>query len=154
PVDGGAHALPRRRAARRAAAGGAAGAQRVRGRGRAEAGPFGGGVRRGRGSVAAVPDVDLHPVGAAPQRRRGVAAPEGRGGQARAEGGLSRGEVPFGPMRVALLTLEDRGPFVIDDALVIEAMTRRGWQVEEIPWRREAPWRDYTCVVVRTTWDY
>jgi hypothetical protein len=59
-----------------------------------------------------------------------------------------------GPTRVALLTLEDRGPFVIDDSLAIEELTRRGWQVDEIPWRRDAPWEEYAGVVVRTTWDY
>ncbi|HEY8212048.1 MAG TPA: hypothetical protein VIG99_31415 [Myxococcaceae bacterium] len=59
-----------------------------------------------------------------------------------------------GPTRVALLTLEDRGPFVIDDSLAIEELGRRGWRVDEIPWRRDAPWEEYAGVVVRTTWDY
>jgi glutathione synthase/RimK-type ligase-like ATP-grasp enzyme len=59
-----------------------------------------------------------------------------------------------GPKRVALLTLEDRGSFVIDDAHAIEALARRGWLADEIPWRREAAWHEYACVVVRTTWDY
>ncbi len=40
-------------------------------------------------------------------------------------------------MRVAFLTLEDRGPFVIDDSLAVEALAHRGCQVDEIPWRHE-----------------
>src|ERR1700694_2489595 len=63
-------------------------------------------------------------------------------------------EAPVGSMRVAFLTLEDRGSFVIDDSLSIDALARRGWDVDEIPWRREATWREYACVVVRSTWDY
>lgn len=59
-----------------------------------------------------------------------------------------------GPKRVALLTLEDRGSFVIDDAHAVEALARRGWQADEVPWRREAAWGEYACAVVRTTWDY
>ena len=56
--------------------------------------------------------------------------------------------------RAAFLTLEERGSFVVDDALAMDELARRGWQVEEIPWTREAAWEQYTCVVVRTTWDY
>src|SRR5690349_6471834 len=59
-----------------------------------------------------------------------------------------------GSRRVALLTLEDRGDFVIDDAHGVAALAQRGWQAEEIPWRRDAPRGDYACAVVRTTWDY
>lgn len=57
--------------------------------------------------------------------------------------------------RIAFLTLEDRAGYVIDDALAIDVLARRGCAVEEIPWRRDGvPWRDYDAVVVRTTWDY
>jgi hypothetical protein len=56
--------------------------------------------------------------------------------------------------RAAFLTLEDRGSFVMDDDLAIDALARRGWHVDEIPWRREASWCEYACVVVRSTWDY
>jgi hypothetical protein len=56
--------------------------------------------------------------------------------------------------RVAFLTLEDRGSFVVDDSLAIDELSRRGWQVDEIPWTRPAAWDGYDCVVVRTTWDY
>ena len=56
--------------------------------------------------------------------------------------------------RAAFLTLEERGAFVVDDALAIEELAARGWQVEEIPWTRDAAWERYDCAVVRTTWDY
>ena len=59
-----------------------------------------------------------------------------------------------GDMRAAFLTLADRGSFVMDDALAIAELEARGWQVEEIPWTREADWSRHACVVVRTTWDY
>jgi glutathione synthase/RimK-type ligase-like ATP-grasp enzyme len=57
--------------------------------------------------------------------------------------------------RLAFLTLEDRAGFVIDDALAIAALARRGCAVDEVPWRRrDVRWTDYDGVVVRTTWDY
>lgn len=57
--------------------------------------------------------------------------------------------------RLAFLTLEDRGDFVIDDALAIEELARRRLLVDEIPWRRPGTdWRVYDGVVIRTTWDY
>ncbi|MFO0626380.1 MAG: hypothetical protein U0325_12275 [Polyangiales bacterium] len=57
--------------------------------------------------------------------------------------------------RIAFLTLEDRAGYVIDDALAVEALARRGCAVDEVPWRRgDVAWRDFDAVVVRTTWDY
>ena len=57
--------------------------------------------------------------------------------------------------RLAFLTLEDRGDFVIADALAIAELARRQIQVDEVPWRRTGiDWRVYAGVVVRTTWDY
>ncbi len=56
--------------------------------------------------------------------------------------------------RFAFLTLEERGSFVMDDALAIEELAGRGCQVDEVPWTRAAAWDRYACVVVRTTWDY
>jgi glutathione synthase/RimK-type ligase-like ATP-grasp enzyme len=57
--------------------------------------------------------------------------------------------------RLAFLTLEDRGDFVIDDALAIEELARRRFQVDEVPWTRPGvDWRVYDGVVIRTTWDY
>lgn len=57
--------------------------------------------------------------------------------------------------KVVFLTLEDRGEYVIDDALAIDELARRGVAVEEIPWRRFEP-ETARCdaVLVRTTWDY
>lgn len=57
--------------------------------------------------------------------------------------------------RVAFLTLDDRTDFVIDDAIAIEALARRGVRVDERSWRRrDVAWRDYDAVIIRTTWDY
>ena len=57
-------------------------------------------------------------------------------------------------MRLALLTLENRANYVIDDDLAIAELRRRGHAVEEVPWRRPTDWRTFDAVVIRTTWDY
>jgi glutathione synthase/RimK-type ligase-like ATP-grasp enzyme len=58
-------------------------------------------------------------------------------------------------MTLAFLTLEDRTGFVIDDALAIAELARRGVIVEEVPWRRPGiDWGAYAGVVIRTPWDY
>lgn len=60
-----------------------------------------------------------------------------------------------GMAHIALLTLEDRTGYVIDDALVVQELVRRGLHAEEIPW--SAPgvdWSRFDLVIVRTTWDY
>ncbi|HYW52171.1 MAG TPA: hypothetical protein VE861_16260 [Gemmatimonadaceae bacterium] len=57
--------------------------------------------------------------------------------------------------RVAFLTLEEIADFVIDDALAIAELTRRGWEAHEVAW--SAPgmdWSSYDLVIIRTTWDY
>jgi len=57
--------------------------------------------------------------------------------------------------RIALLTLEDRTGYVIDDALAVDALRSRGHDVDEVPWSRPDPdWSAYALVVVRTPWDY
>lgn len=57
--------------------------------------------------------------------------------------------------RLAFLTLEDRSDFVIDDALALAELDRRGVQVDEVPWQTPGvDWRGYDGVVIRTTWDY
>jgi glutathione synthase/RimK-type ligase-like ATP-grasp enzyme len=56
--------------------------------------------------------------------------------------------------RAAFLTLEDRTGFVVDDGLAAAELTRRGWEVEELPWNRPADWSRFDAVVVRSTWDY
>lgn len=57
--------------------------------------------------------------------------------------------------RVALLTLEHAADFVIDDALAVAELTRRGWDASEIPWTRtDVDWGSFDVVIIRTTWDY
>lgn len=57
--------------------------------------------------------------------------------------------------RIALLTLEERAAFVIDDALAIDELRARGHHVDDVPWSRPGvDWSGYALVVVRTPWDY
>lgn len=57
--------------------------------------------------------------------------------------------------RVAFLTLENVADFVIDDALAIAELTRRGWDACEIPWSQTGvDWSGFDLVIIRTTWDY
>lgn len=44
--------------------------------------------------------------------------------------------------------------FVSYDALVRAPLARRGWSLDEVPWRSNTRWADYDVVVIRTTWDY
>jgi glutathione synthase/RimK-type ligase-like ATP-grasp enzyme len=57
--------------------------------------------------------------------------------------------------RIALLTLEDRTGYVIDDELAIAELRRRNIEVCEVPWSdTSAEWSTFDLVIVRTTWDY
>jgi glutathione synthase/RimK-type ligase-like ATP-grasp enzyme len=57
--------------------------------------------------------------------------------------------------RIALLTLEDRDDYVIDDELAITELRHRGFDAQEIPWSRsDVDWSAFDLVIVRTTWDY
>jgi Prokaryotic glutathione synthetase, ATP-grasp domain len=57
--------------------------------------------------------------------------------------------------RVAFLTLEHAADFVIDDALAVAELTRRGWDAIELPWTQpNVDWDGFDIVVIRTTWDY
>lgn len=57
--------------------------------------------------------------------------------------------------RLAFLTLDQRGDFVIDDALAIAELEARGWHTLEVPWTAEGiDWASFDAVVVRSTWDY
>lgn len=56
--------------------------------------------------------------------------------------------------RLCFLTLADRTGFVIDDAIAIEELARRGIAVDEVPWREVGDARGYDGVVIRTPWDY
>lgn len=58
-------------------------------------------------------------------------------------------------MRCAFLTLDDPAGYTMDDHLAVVPLSRRGWTVEEIPWRRYGvEWTSYDAVVIRSTWDY
>lgn len=56
--------------------------------------------------------------------------------------------------RCAFLTLDDPSSYVIDDDLAVEPLRALGWEVELVPWRSAAPWREYDVVVIRSTYDY
>lgn len=57
--------------------------------------------------------------------------------------------------RIALLTLEDRTGYVIDDELLVDELRARGADVSEIPWSDSTvEWSSFDLVIVRTTWDY
>ncbi|MES3035775.1 MAG: hypothetical protein V4813_17355 [Gemmatimonadota bacterium] len=56
--------------------------------------------------------------------------------------------------RVAFLTLEHVADFVIDDALAVAELQRRGWDAAEIPWSLPTDWGSYDLVLIRSTWDY
>lgn len=56
--------------------------------------------------------------------------------------------------RIAFLTLEDVADFVIDDALAVAELQRRGWDAAEVPWSLPIDWSTYDLVLIRSTWDY
>jgi len=57
--------------------------------------------------------------------------------------------------RIALLTLEDRTGYVIDDELAVNELRQRGLDAVEIPWSQPGvEWSRFDLVIVRTTWDY
>jgi glutathione synthase/RimK-type ligase-like ATP-grasp enzyme len=56
---------------------------------------------------------------------------------------------------IALLTLEDRTGYVIDDELAITELRRRGFAVDEVAWSHvDEDWTRFDLIIVRTTWDY
>jgi hypothetical protein len=56
--------------------------------------------------------------------------------------------------RIAFLTMNNMEGFFAYDYLAFEPMARRGWQVEEIPWRKAIDWNEFKMVVIRSPWDY
>ena len=57
--------------------------------------------------------------------------------------------------RIALLTLEDRTGYVIDDGLAADSLRARGFDVAELPWSDASiDWSRWDLVIVRSTWDY
>lgn len=57
-------------------------------------------------------------------------------------------------MKIALLSIKDLSGFVADDELLVEPLRNLGHVAEFVPWQDEVPWREYGCVIIRTTWDY
>ena len=57
-------------------------------------------------------------------------------------------------MKLACLTLEHVGDYVIDDDIAYAELRRRGWQVDVIPWTQPTDWAAYDRVLIRTPWDY
>lgn len=56
--------------------------------------------------------------------------------------------------RIAFLTMKNTNGFFTYDRLAMEPLARRGWMVEEIPWRDEIDWNAFEMVVIRSPWDY
>lgn len=56
--------------------------------------------------------------------------------------------------RCAFLTTDRLEGFVTYDGLLHEPLARRGWAVDEVPWRTAADWDAYEVVVIRSPWDY
>ena len=57
--------------------------------------------------------------------------------------------------RCAFLSTDDLGNYVVNDALAIPSLERRGWSVDTVSWRStEVNWNDYELVVIRSPWDY
>lgn len=56
--------------------------------------------------------------------------------------------------RIAYLSMDSLADFECYDQLTIEPLARLGHRVDEISWRRPAPWDDYDAVIIRSPWDY
>jgi hypothetical protein len=56
--------------------------------------------------------------------------------------------------RCALLTMTDIGHYVSYDHLLVEPLSRLGWQAELVAWDSPLDWGDYAAVIIRSAWDY
>lgn len=57
--------------------------------------------------------------------------------------------------QLAFLTLNDPGDFVMDDQHAMAPLAALGWNTSVVAWRQtRVPWRDYSAVLIRSTWDY
>lgn len=57
--------------------------------------------------------------------------------------------------KVAFLSIDNARDFEYFDYLLFEPLSKFGWIVEEISWRKNlVEWNDYKAVIVRSTWDY
>ncbi len=58
-------------------------------------------------------------------------------------------------MRIAFLSIDDLSGYVSDDDLAFEPLQKLGYVVDIVSWRQTAvEWKDYSAVIIRTTWDY
>lgn len=57
-------------------------------------------------------------------------------------------------LRLAFATYAAHAAPTEDDAVLVEALSRRGATVVGIPWDAPADWRAHDAVVIRSTWDY
>ena len=57
--------------------------------------------------------------------------------------------------KVAFLSMDSLEGYSCYDDLLIEPLQKLDWQVETVSWKsRKITWKDYDCVIVRSTWDY
>lgn len=57
--------------------------------------------------------------------------------------------------KVAFLSMDSLEGFSCYDDLLIEPLKKLNWQAETVSWKsKNANWKDYDCVIVRSTWDY
>ncbi|MEJ8568007.1 ATP-grasp domain-containing protein [Elongatibacter sediminis] len=57
--------------------------------------------------------------------------------------------------RLAFLSLDQSGDFVIDDDLALAPLADLGWIPEVVSWRQDrTPWEEFAAVIIRSTWDY
>lgn len=57
--------------------------------------------------------------------------------------------------RIAFLTMDSLEGFFAYDRLAFEPLAQRGYEVDEVPWRKNnVIWQDYAMVVIRSPWDY
>lgn len=56
--------------------------------------------------------------------------------------------------KIAFLTKENLDSFSCDDDLAVAPLLELGYQVSHLNWHEKHNWKDFVCVVVRSTWDY
>lgn len=57
--------------------------------------------------------------------------------------------------KVVFLSMDSLEGFSCYDGLLIEPLQKLDWQAETVSWKsKNANWKDYDCVIVRSTWDY
>ncbi|HHP7241759.1 MAG TPA: RimK family alpha-L-glutamate ligase [Cyclobacteriaceae bacterium] len=56
--------------------------------------------------------------------------------------------------KCAFLTMESLEDFVCYDHLLYEPLSALDWDVTEVPWNKNADWKQFDLVLIRSTWDY